>query len=65
LSPFLDILLVLLAVALAFGYLIWRKISAARRARRDWASGHSEVCSSCPAITIAKARREKAEKLKV
>jgi hypothetical protein len=59
-SPLLDYSLVLLAIALALGYLIWRKVRSARHSARDWASGHAEVCSSCPVITIHKARLQKA-----
>ena len=59
-SPLIDYTLVLLAIALALSYLIWRKVSASRRAARDWSSGHAEICDACPVITIQKARWQRA-----
>jgi len=55
----LDYALVLLAVALATGYLIRRKVRKARRLARDWTTGHSEICDSCPAVTIRQAQSHK------
>lgn len=51
-SPFLDYALVLLAVAAATAYLIYRKVRTARRIARDWATGSAENCGSCPVIEI-------------
>jgi len=61
-SPLTDTLLVLLTVALALSYLIWRKLRSARHSARDWTSGHAEVCSSCPVIKIHEARNQRASK---
>jgi hypothetical protein len=54
----LDYTLVFLAIGLALGYLIRRKISTARRMARDWTTGHAEVCSSCPVIKIHEQARK-------
>lgn len=51
----LDYVLVIVSVAAAAGYLIWRKVRKARRLLRDWTTGRVEACDSCPAIKI---RRE-------
>ncbi|HEY3295226.1 MAG TPA: hypothetical protein VGL38_07295 [bacterium] len=61
-SPLLDTFLVLTAVALALGYLVWRKLRSKRHAQRDWTSGHADVCTSCPVIQIHKARLQKASR---
>ncbi|MBK6765450.1 MAG: hypothetical protein IPG71_03740 [bacterium] len=55
-SATLDTVLVVFTVVLAIGYLAWRKLRSARRANRDWSSGHAEVCDSCPVLEIRKAR---------
>lgn len=56
-SEFLDLFLVISAVAIAAAYLVWRKIDRLRRISRDWSTGHSEAaCDSCP---VMKARRLK------
>lgn len=57
--PLLDYALVLLAVAMAAGYLIWRKIRTARRIARDWATGNAESCGACPVIKIRQLQTQK------
>ncbi|MCB1060440.1 MAG: hypothetical protein KDB65_09425 [Calditrichaeota bacterium] len=56
-SETLDLVLVILAVAASVAYLAWRKLRLARRAPRDWTSGHAEACDSCPIVEIQKARQ--------
>jgi hypothetical protein len=60
-STSLDIALVLLTVALALGYLLWRRSRASRKLARDWTSGRAENCGACPVIEIRKAQRKNTE----
>jgi hypothetical protein len=55
-SDTLNLILVIAAVAASVIYLAWRKLRLARRTSRDWTSGHTEACDSCPIIEIQKAR---------
>jgi hypothetical protein len=55
----LDITLVLLAIALAGGYLIARKVRSVKRIARDWTTGRVEACDSCPVIEIRKVQGKK------
>ncbi|MBU1636389.1 hypothetical protein KKC97_01850 [bacterium] len=55
-SSGLDLLLVIIAVAAALGYMIWRKAHSARKVRRDWASGHPESCAGCGIMEIRRAQ---------
>ncbi len=61
-STLLDTSLVLLAVLAACGYLLWRRVRAARKLDRDWSSGRAESCGHCPAIEIRKAQHKSAAK---
>jgi hypothetical protein len=51
-SMTLDLILVILALALAVGYLVVRKIRNTRNLTRDWSTGRAESCGNCPVITI-------------
>jgi len=52
-----NLILVVLAVGAAVAYLLWRKLRNARKISRDWATGHVDVCDSCPVIEIRKAQQ--------
>ena len=58
----LDYILVIVTVAGALGYLVWRKVRSVRTIRRDWASGHAENCSGCAVVKIRKAQLSKQHK---
>ncbi len=52
-NPTLDILLVMLMVATAASYLVFRKIRKLNSKERDWTSGHAEAgCNACPVVKI-------------
>jgi len=55
-SHALDMILVGVVVLLAAGYLVWRKAASVRRATRDWTTGRSKNCGSCPVLKIRDAR---------
>jgi len=58
----LDTALVILAVAAAIGYLVWRRVRRLRRRARDWSSGHPETCDGCGVMEIHKAQLKAAQK---
>lgn len=57
-NALLDIGLVALIVAAAVVYLVRRKLKSSRKITRDWSTGHSEACDSCPLIRSRSSPRE-------
>ena len=52
----LDYGLVIGAVTAAAAFLWYRKLRSLKKISRDWSTGHSEICDSCPAIKIREAQ---------